>query len=194
MGEIALRPDTPAVDVHGVVDGLKGVERDTDGQYDLQNGEAGRGTQAAHSFLDRLKEEVGVLEVAEQAEVHDEAAGQQQAARDLGPPGVHAPGNPVVDGCGNADEDRQHPVPAPIKTEAGHQQQPDPGSLPGEHPVEGENGKEEKRKFLRAKQHGISREGVPSFLKRGCIPETGKRSIPVFDGDGARRGGGVSAG
>ena len=60
------------IDVNGVGEGLEGVEGDADGQDDLQGGGVHGDAKAVPGGDPILDEEVGVLEVAEDAEVDAE--------------------------------------------------------------------------------------------------------------------------
>ena len=64
--------EVAAVDVDGVGEGLEGVEGDADGQDDLQGGGVHGDAEAVPGGDPVLDEEVGVLEVAEDAEVDGE--------------------------------------------------------------------------------------------------------------------------
>ena len=77
---IALRRQSAAVDVHQVVDRLKGVERQTDRHQQTQQRQLCRGPGGVQCLLQRLQKEVRIFEIAEQSDVARQAEKQQAAA------------------------------------------------------------------------------------------------------------------
>ncbi len=141
IGQVALGPHLAAVDVHDVVDGLEGVERDADGGEDLQERDGRRGAAAVQRRLQRGEEEIRILEVAEKSEVGRDADGDEHFApsRSLEP--LDAVGEEVVENGGNKDEASEVRVPAGVEVEAGGQEQQDAAAVGSAQP--GEAGAEE---------------------------------------------------
>ena len=123
VDQVAGRRGVTPVDVDDVADGLEDVERDPDRQQHVGQDER-RQTDRGHHRVDAVDAEVGVLEVAENAQVDGHA--EQQPA--LGRFGPHAGGadfeaDPVVpqrDGC---EQRKEVHAPPGIEHITGDQQQ-----------------------------------------------------------------------
>ena len=103
------------IDVDGVGEGLEGVEGDADGQDDLQGGGVHGDAEAVPGGDPVLDEEVGVLEVAEDAKVDGEG-NPQPAFLALPVIGLFdADADEVVDEGGEGDEPEEAPVPPAIE-------------------------------------------------------------------------------
>jgi len=76
VDEAARGLQIPPIHVNGVGQGLEGVETDAHGQNDLQRRHVHRDARRRPSVDPTLDEEVGVFEVAQQSEVHDERHGE----------------------------------------------------------------------------------------------------------------------
>ena len=103
------------IDVDGVGEGLEGVEGDADGQDDLQGGGVHGDAEGVPGGDPVLDEEVGVLEVAEDAEVDGEGNPEPTF---LALPVIglfDADADEVVDEGGEGDEPEEAPVPPAIE-------------------------------------------------------------------------------
>ena len=138
--QVLLRRDAPPVDIDGVTDGLEGVEGDADGQDHLEDGKRCAGAQRVDAGFHGLEEEVGVLEIEEQAKVAHDADRQEQPAPARGGQGFQASRDQVVDDGGHTDDEGQPVVPAGVEIEAGAQQQQD---APAVHAVAPRRGRSE---------------------------------------------------
>ena len=116
------------------------------GSDDLQQRQRRGGAAArAAPASSECEEEVGVLEVAEQAEVGRDADGDQQALRQPGGlEPLDAAGEEVVEDRGDEDEAGEPGVPAGVEVEAGGQEQEDAAAVgpaqPGEAGAEEDDG------------------------------------------------------
>ncbi len=154
MGQIACRLDVAAVDVDRVVDRFEGVKRDADRQNHLQHRQRRSQAEGAGRLRERAEEEVGILEVAEQAEVAGEAGAEQQLADARAGCGLHAAGDEVVGQRRDAQHEGQPVVPARVEINARREQQQHAAALPGHGPVGAEDNQEEDAKSKRAEQQG----------------------------------------
>ena len=142
----AERRHMAPVDVHGVADGLEGVEADADGEQDAVDGPGrpersigphcepvSRNDVGARRAVPRVGEEVGVLEIEQQAEVERDAQGEPP-----GPPSrLFGPGDAVSDEVvadrGGEEQDEHEPTRRlPVEQKAGEQK---PGMTKGAMPV-----------------------------------------------------------
>ena len=79
VGQVALGRHAAAVDVHDIIDRLEGVEGDADGGEDLPAAASEAADAAAvQRFQERAEEEIGIFEIAEQAEVGGDADGDER--------------------------------------------------------------------------------------------------------------------
>ena len=111
------------VDVDGVGEGLEGVEGDADGQDDLQGGGVHGDAEAVPGGDPVLDKEVGVLEVAEDAEVDGEGDPEPPFLARLVGRFFNADADEKVDDGGEGDEPEEAPVPPPVEDVGGNEQQ-----------------------------------------------------------------------
>ena len=111
------------VDVDGVGEGLEGVEGDADRQDDLQGGGVHGNAKGVPGGNPVLDEEVGVLEVAEDAEVDGERYPQPSflpgSVRRL----FNADADEEVDDGGEGNQPEEAPVPPPVEDIGRNEQQ-----------------------------------------------------------------------
>ena len=111
------------IDVDGVGEGLEGVEGDADGQDDLQGGGVHGDAEGVPRGNPVLDEEVGVLEVAEDAEVDGEGDPQPPFLPRLVGRFFNADADEKVDDGGEGDEPEEAPVPPPVEDIGRNEQQ-----------------------------------------------------------------------
>ena len=168
MIEPALGSNLAAIDVDGVANGFKCVERNADGQDDLEHGERSRRPHRIQRIAERIQEELCVLEVTQNAEI-DAHADQHEQDRD---PPRRGPLDAVSKQPiqrGRADNQQcQAKVPGGVEIEARGQEQPDAGSRPGDRPVHREDDDEEGQKLLCTEEHDVLSTSRPaSGARRG---------------------------
>ena len=132
VDQVARRRSVATVHVDDVADRFEDVERNTDRQQHVGQDERLE-TERSHDFVDAVDTEVGVLEVAEDAQV-DGHAEQQPALRRFGSDasGTDFQADPVVpqrDRCEQREE--VHPPPG-VEHVAGDQQQQVAIALPAQ--------------------------------------------------------------
>jgi hypothetical protein len=79
--------EPPSVYIDGVTDGLEGVEADADGKDDIQRPDLGRVSEEGEGGHEVFEEEVGILEIAEDAQVHSDTEPEEGFPY---PAGLHA--------------------------------------------------------------------------------------------------------
>src|SRR5262249_44541078 len=99
------------------------------------------------------EKEVGVLEVAQEAEVGGDAQGDEQLAPTGRGGSFDGAGEEEVQRRGDEDDQGQPVVPAGVEVVAGDQQEPYAHALPGQRPVEGEDRGEEDEEVPRTEEH-----------------------------------------
>ena len=71
--EIALGADLAPVDVHGVAQRLEGIKRDAHGQQHIHRRRLIDDMQMCQQRVDVVQQEIGIFEIAQNAQVGDEA-------------------------------------------------------------------------------------------------------------------------
>ena len=147
--------EVAAVDVDGVGEGLKGVEGDADGQDDMQGGGVHGDTKRIPCGDPVLDEEVGVLEVSEDAEVDGEGDPEPLFLPWLGVGLFDADANEEVDEGGEGDEPEEAPVPTSVEDVGGDQQQEvlRPPVAVRREPVQSEYNRQEGQKLRAVEEH-----------------------------------------
>ena len=123
LGEGAPRRKVPAVHLDRVGHGLEGVEGDADREQHVEEREGGGDTQRRGQTVAALREEVPVLEEAEQAQVRRAAEADPASARAPVFRGLEASRDPVVHR--RREEEQRHvaPLPPGVEEVGGHEQQ-----------------------------------------------------------------------
>ena len=107
---VLRRPHRAAVDVDGIRHRVERVERDADRQHDAQHGQRGRAAEEAGDAVQLVHEEPGVLEVAQERQVHTDGDGEGGRAHPpVGGAHHHLAGDPV-----RARGGKQHRQVAPV--------------------------------------------------------------------------------
>ncbi|MNO93249.1 hypothetical protein D3C76_848460 [compost metagenome] len=132
VDQVAGGRGVAAVHVDDVADRLEDVERDTDRQQHVGEDERLK-TDRRHHRVDAVDAEVGVLEVAEDAQVHRDAK-QQPALRRFGPHtgGTDFEADPVVPQRDGREQREEVHTPPGVEHVAGDQQQQVAIALPAQ--------------------------------------------------------------
>ena len=92
------------------------------GSMTLSTGSDADAAQGVDGRFQRLQEEIGVFEVAEQAEVADDADSDEQAPPARGGEPIQAAGDQIVRRGGSTYDEGQLLAPAGVEVEAGPEQ------------------------------------------------------------------------
>ncbi|MNF66323.1 hypothetical protein D3C84_481100 [compost metagenome] len=132
VDQVARGRGVAAIHVDDVADRLEDVERDTDRQQHVGEDERLK-TDRRHHRVDAVDAEVGVLEVAEDAQVHRDAK-QQPALRRFGPHtgGTDFEADPVVPQRDGREQREEVHTPPGVEHVAGDQQQQVAIALPAQ--------------------------------------------------------------
>ena len=142
-----------AVDVDDVAHGLERVERDAHGQDDAQQRQRGVEPQRFQQDGQAVREEVEILEEAEDAEVEDGAGGDPAlAGAERGGAGEGLP-DPVIRGRRERQQEQEAPIPGAVEQIAGGEQQAVLAAV-RQKQVEQEDGREEDEECQAVEQHG----------------------------------------
>ena len=136
---------------------LEGVEGDADGQDDLQGGGVHGDAKAVPGGDPILDEEVGVLEVAEDAEVDGE---RNPEPTPLALPVIglfDADADEIVDEGGEGDEPEKAPVPPAVEDVGGDQQQQvlSPQVTLSHKPIQAEDDWQKDQKLRAVEEHWL---------------------------------------
>ena len=147
--------EVASVDVDGVGEGLEGVEGDADGQDDLQGGGVHGDAERTPGGDPVLDEEVGVLEVAEDAEVDGEGDPEPPLLERLGVGFFDADADEEVDEGGEGNEPKKSPVPPTVEDVGGDQQQEvlRPQVAVRHEPIQPEDNRQEDQKLRAVEEH-----------------------------------------
>ena len=142
------------VNVDGVADGLERVERDPERDEDGQRVERTGHPGAIEESVERAEEEILVLEVGEDAEVHADAGEEQRAATSRVPGAIHQPGESVIGERRRADEEGEFGAPRGVEVETRDDQPPDAHAVPTPRgqPVHTGDDREENQERLRLEE------------------------------------------
>ena len=149
-----LRLHPAPVNIDRVADRLERVERNPEGNDDLQGANRGAAATGNDGAPQGVEEEVDVLEVAEKPEIHAEAHQQERLAEPWPGRGVHGATQDVVHQRGGRDDKREFLAPGGIEVVA-RPEKPDYADLvPGHDPVDREDHRKEAQEGERVELHG----------------------------------------
>ena len=143
------------IDVDGVGEGLEGVEGDADGQDDLQGGGVHGDAEGLPGRDPVLDEEVGVLEVAEDAEVDGEGHPQPPFLPRFVRRFFNADADEEVDDGGEGNQPEEAPVPPPVEDIRRNEQQ-EVLRLEvalGDKPIQPKDNRQKKQKLRAVEEH-----------------------------------------
>ncbi len=166
--KVLLRFDVPAIDVDDIGEALERVERNADGQNDVQRGGVdGDGDQRERLF-DRGGEEVEILKKEQHEQRNRNADGKNRFPRALGAPGRgQEPRGEVGIQRDAGDEHHELRIPAHVEIVAGKQQK-NPAEPMRQREVCKKDDDEENGELPGVEQHSVSFPVVESSVLYHC--------------------------
>jgi hypothetical protein len=155
----AGRLDLAAIDVYGVAQGLKGIERNSDWKHHLERERPHGDADCVQQLGKALGKEAEILEDPEDPQIDDHAGGDQTPA--AAPIiGFRKPDTErIIDHRRQDDQTQETPVPGTVKDVAGGQQPSvlRPMRKMRKYRIDREYDDEEERELEAVEQHGVSR-------------------------------------